>query len=437
VLSGLCTAGRSTAGAVDLAAFSRTCRAVGLAQTDGSLSAAHEAARLVLRAACDDKMRKAAARRKPPAEDEQEGPRSQQLSDAGAGSCWMRTLHHHEMAQWASFEPATLDSLHPFCTAISPGVALERGATHMVTGGTGLGLWAVHADQVSCKILPGVLRVDVLALSHSGLVATASNEEPGVVRIHDLADGGALRRTVRTGCASISSLLGCGDKVLAAGEDTLIACFDAISGEVHPALLSHAPGQACLAACSSTVAVACSGRIHLFEQECPSDRPQRSQVLRSTDNDDIASSSAIALLPSGILAAADWYGEVHVWSRQDDPVSLLGERWVPRMSFDALDESTDTEGEIYGCLSLATCLGCFLATGHVWGTSIKLWNVFDGTLVARLAAPDGCLCFGVAESMILAASGGGGVTVWKPRSSSKAGTQEATSGLPTVGARGR
>ncbi|KAG8469948.1 hypothetical protein KFE25_006403 [Diacronema lutheri] len=406
VLVHLCDEDRC-AGAIDLACVARTCRAVGC-RRDGKPSVAEEAARAVLYSPRCVELRAEASGGAP-------AGTAVAAEEPTARGGWMRALHVFDCGLWRVLPTVELSSLNLGCCAVSPGAAVVRGAPHLVSAGpSGLMLWAVNAPRLSLSFLPGAGAVDVLAIVCTrGLVATACADAGGLVRIHDLADGGRVCRAVQTLCGAISALAACGGVVIAAGEDTLVACFDAFSGELlSPPLLSHAPGQASIASCGSLVAVACAGRMHIFEQGESGERPQLVQVLRG---DDAPSASAIALLPIGILAVADCYGEVHVFSRAARAGAgafALGERWQPRLSFDALPDSADVD-----CcgLSLASCAGRFLATGHRWGSSVSLWNCFDGELVARLDAPDGVLCLASVQSMLFAFGSDGSVAVWRAR----------------------
>lgn len=394
VLTHLCDGGCS-AGAVDLLSYSRTCRIAAGRSGGRQLSAAEEAARVVIQS----------ARGAPPKEDE---------NPVAGPTRWMRELYVRDCSEWDMHESGKLNLRSE---VISKGPALVGGIPHLVTGGpSGLMVWMVSTDRCAVTLLPSVPPIVALAVVHTSFIAAAEFSNCGSVWMLDLDNVASTRRTVQTACAAVTTLECCGGVVVAAGEDTCVACFDGSSGEMFPPLLSHAPGPACIAACGVTVAVGCSGRIHVFEQGSPGERPELLQVLRG---DDAASACAIALLPAGILAAADWFGEVHVWSQRGSktedtlgPASADGP-WVARLSFDALGEPAGAE---CSGLSLAVCHDRFLATGHRWETSVAIWNCFDGTLVARVESPDGVLCFGSVCNTLVALSGSGVVAFWRPRS---------------------
>lgn len=417
VLSRLGDADRAL-GAVDLVCFARTCRAANRPLRGGQPGLCQQAACAILGSPGCVALRAAAAESKADAE-------LRVVDGPAAGRNWLRELYTFDCSLWRALEPVELNL---GCKAVAPGAAVRGGVPHLVTGSaSGLMLWAAHTDRCSVTLLPSARTVDVVAVVQSGLVAAAAADTGGLVRLLDLADGGSAVRHVQTGCASVSALGCLGDVVIAAGEDTLVACFAAPSGVLFPALLAHAPGQASVSACGSIVAVGSSESIHVFEQSGPGERPQLLAVLGG----DAASASAIALLPTGILAAADWWGEVHVWTHAAPKAgAVLAERWLPRLSFDAFGEAHDTD-----CcgLTLSTCHERFLATGHRWGASISIWNCLDGTLISTVGAPDGVLCFGCSSSMILASSGGGSVRIWRPRQSQALCGSEAERVRPSAG----
>jgi hypothetical protein len=388
VLVRACDADRC-AGALSLAAFARTCRA--------AQGFASDAARAILQSAelCVGAF---AA-----------GAHVGNIARPG-GAGWVHALYHIDLASWrsSSIVPPSLDAFR----TVAQTLAIVSGAPHLLTcGPSGLATWSMNEDQRDKMcVLPCAGQIEVVAVLHLGLVAVSAAGAPGLVRILSLVEGGRTHRVVQTGCASIRALVGCGDLVVVAGEDTHVACFNAITSERLPPLLSHAPGEAVVARSGATLAVACSGRIHIFEQESPAERPQLLHVLRG---DDAEASSALAVLPSGLLAAADWFGTVHVWTcRASDVEYWLGERWLPRLRIEALDEGTDTNS--HGRLALSTLRDRFLMSSHEWERAIKLWNAFDGYLLARIPTPDGVLSLGCGPAMLLVVNDDGGVTVWRP-----------------------
>jgi hypothetical protein len=427
-------------GALDLAAVSCTCTALGAARGEQP-SLANEAARIVLRSpACVELL--AAAGAPASEDDDDEADRDADAAKGGGGQLgaarWTRALHHFDAGLWRSLKPIERAPQDLGCRAVSPSPALVGGAQQLLTAGEiGLPLWSggtADLERCSVTVLLSTTPHAITALAavpSCGLVAAATDDDDGTLRILDLAAAGRLLHTVRVGSARISSIAACGELVLCAGESTHVSCVAARSGQLLPPLIDSAPGLALVATCGSTVAVACAGSIQLFEQRAPHERLRPTCTLRAEERTE--ETSALALVSERVLASADFFGGVSVWcrdgreeeegcARQKElplhtlrarPTALGQQPWRARLNFDALDPSTDAE-----CLglSLAPCRERFLLSGHVWELSIKVWNVWDGTLVARIATSDGVGCLGCVPTIILCSSGTGSVGVWRPPS---------------------